>query len=461
MALSKEERDALPESQFAFPRTRQNPMHDEKHVKMAWDMVDTTKGVTDEERSEARKRILRRAKELGMDTSDWSKIRALSIEAMSLEMPEVKDHPNRMPFSGILLRLDQPSDKPPEGSGKRKIIVSKACAEKAIPSLLGMGVNFVPKLDGHDPQKKIGIITDAEVRKDNKGPFIHIEGFIYASDFPDTAARIRTDKRVLGFSFEAQDIESADPGADPLTVTGCGFTGAAIIRKDKAAYSTTALAANADGQIEEIDMTKEEIAALFAEGLKPINDRLTKIEASQAEAPKVMAKAHTEGMVEPHAKALESSADAMEGAGIGGHAERGHVHILRKMAGHMRAEAALGKIPHVWNDHSWMTAKGANTDEDAVKKIIADAVKPLQDALAAEQTKVKDLQAAAVKAAAAPERKTDSPEVTALIAKGEKPNAEGKFTVAQLDALFDAQKLGGVERIQAKLKLQAQGLIAA
>lgn len=53
MALTKEQRDKLSTDDFAFPRTRQCPMHDATHVKMAWDMVDTTRGVTDEERRAA------------------------------------------------------------------------------------------------------------------------------------------------------------------------------------------------------------------------------------------------------------------------------------------------------------------------------------------------------------------------------------------------------------------------
>jgi hypothetical protein len=50
--------------------------------------------------------------------------------------------------------------------------------------------------------------------------------------------------------------------------------------------------------------------------------------------------------IEPHALRLESAADKMESAGIGGHASRGHVVILRDMASCLRADAAKGRMSH-------------------------------------------------------------------------------------------------------------------
>lgn len=52
--------------------------------------------------------------------------------------------------------------------------------------------------------------------------------------------------------------------------------------------------------------------------------------------------------VEPHALALESAADAMHTAGIGLAPTSGHVDALRRMANAMRADAALGRVPHAY-----------------------------------------------------------------------------------------------------------------
>jgi|SRR5580704_5177698 hypothetical protein len=49
--------------------------------------------------------------------------------------------------------------------------------------------------------------------------------------------------------------------------------------------------------------------------------------------------------IEPHAAKLESAASAMDAAGIGGHPSRGHAAILRTMAGDLRSQAALGRMP--------------------------------------------------------------------------------------------------------------------
>ena len=72
-ALPAAKRTAMPASDFAVPGKRALPMHDAEHVKLAWDMVDRTQGLTSTERRAARRRILARAARLGVDTSAWSK----------------------------------------------------------------------------------------------------------------------------------------------------------------------------------------------------------------------------------------------------------------------------------------------------------------------------------------------------------------------------------------------------
>jgi hypothetical protein len=64
-------------------------------------------------------------------------------------------------------------------------------------------------------------------------------------------------------------------------------------------------------------------------------------------------------VVEPHAKNLEACAAVMESAGIGCAADHGHVAILRRMAASLRADAALGKLPHVFRDSDRLYASSA------------------------------------------------------------------------------------------------------
>jgi hypothetical protein len=83
--------------------------------------------------------------------------------------------------------------------------------------------------------------------------------------------------------------------------------------------------------------------------------------------------------VETHAARLEAAADKMENDGIGGHATRGHAAVLRDMAGCMRADAARGKMPDVYNGGGAMF--GAAATDNAPK------ARPLLTPLQASQAK--------------------------------------------------------------------------
>jgi len=166
--------------------------------------------------------------------------KGMTLAAMALDIQN-GNHPNKMPFSGVLTYVDRPSDAPPEGSGGRLVTITREAAEGSLHTLMGMAVNYTPNFDGHAPQSKIGIITSADV----VGNEVKISGFIYASDFPAVAAAIKANKDRLGFSYDCRDIFCDDPDANPVRITECVFTGAAILFKAKAAYKQTSLAANA------------------------------------------------------------------------------------------------------------------------------------------------------------------------------------------------------------------------
>lgn len=480
--LDKKARDALPEDHFAVPGKRRLPIHDERHTRLAWDMVDRTKDLSPSERRTARERILHRAHELGIDTKDWNKVKAMKFECMSLNIAHDDDHPNKMPFSGVLTKLDEPSDEPPGGANGKRIIVTATAARAALGSLLGMAVDFTSSFDGHDPQAKIGIITSADI----VGNELVISGFVYAADFPDTANLIKALKDVLGFSFEAQRLRVEDMKAEILTITELTFTGAAILLKDKAAYQTTSLAASA---AEEINMTAEELKALLgpilSEAIKPLSDRLAQVEKDgKATADAINANASVRSMVEPHCSALESCAAAMESAGVGTHPSNGHVHVLRRMSDSMRAEAAIGKVPHIWRDHDYPFYAGADKDrangttqEDDLKKeevtaliaeSVAAALKPLQDELkdtkeklSAAETKLTDAANKARLEASSPQRKTLPPQVSALLSRAaiNMPEGDKKLNVGEVDKALAGANLSIQQRIMVKGQLERVGAL--
>ncbi|SRR5258706_5391000 len=165
----------------------------------------------------------------------------IELESMAIEMPHVAGHPNRIGFRGVLTLVDEPSDKPPAGSRNHRVILTRAAAEAALPSLLGMGVDYTPSLDRHDTRRKVGVITRAEI----VGKHLEISGFLYGKDFPELVQEMKKPGlnvlagSALGMSYEISGAQVLEMKAPMWTLTKVTFTGAAILRREKAAYRKT------------------------------------------------------------------------------------------------------------------------------------------------------------------------------------------------------------------------------
>ena len=70
--LSDDQRDRLDEDQFAFPKERKEPLNNAGHVRNAIARFNQVKGVSDEERDAAWKRIQRAAKKYDVEVSEKS-----------------------------------------------------------------------------------------------------------------------------------------------------------------------------------------------------------------------------------------------------------------------------------------------------------------------------------------------------------------------------------------------------
>ncbi len=237
---------------------------------------------------------------------------------MAVEMPEVEGHPNRAGFRGVLTVVDVPSQRAPSGSKGHRVVLTRAAAEAALPSLLGMALDYAPSFDRHDQRRKVGVVTSAEI----VGRNLEVGGFLYAKDFPDIVEEIAKSGRrpkaelnfvppstasgptlsaesggrrgyaaalqaaaanegarshgtlraalaaavgslremlvesrqnprsvgraeisaaagSLGMSYEVADVTLADTRSRLWILTKVTFTGAAILRRDKAAYADT------------------------------------------------------------------------------------------------------------------------------------------------------------------------------------------------------------------------------
>ena len=77
MPLSTKKRDQLPDSVYAFPKQRKEPIEDAEHVRNAVARFDQVEGVTDKERDEAWQRILRAAQKFGvsLNEKDWRELK--------------------------------------------------------------------------------------------------------------------------------------------------------------------------------------------------------------------------------------------------------------------------------------------------------------------------------------------------------------------------------------------------
>ena len=70
--LDAKDREELKDSQYAFPKERKEPLEDASHVRNAIARFDQVKGVSDDERDEAWKRIKAAAKKHGVEVHEKS-----------------------------------------------------------------------------------------------------------------------------------------------------------------------------------------------------------------------------------------------------------------------------------------------------------------------------------------------------------------------------------------------------
>ena len=160
----------------------------------------------------------------------------MRLEAMAVKIPQVDGHPNRMAFDGVLTLVNRASDKAPAGARGHRVMLTSEAAECALPSLLGMAVDYTPGWDGHDARRKIGLLTEAHLADDR----ILVGGYLYARDFPEVTSAIQAQgAETFGMSYEIADARVENMRAEIWKLTRVTFTGAAVLLREKAAYRAT------------------------------------------------------------------------------------------------------------------------------------------------------------------------------------------------------------------------------
>lgn len=133
----------------------------------------------------------------------------IDLKSMAVNMPEVVGHPNRAAFHGVLTMVDVPSQKAPSGAKGHLVVLTRKAAEAALPSLLGMALDYSPTWDRHDVRRKVGVITRAEI----VGRNVELGGYLYARDFPEIVGEIAKSGQPgwhhrFESSYEKKDIHS-------------------------------------------------------------------------------------------------------------------------------------------------------------------------------------------------------------------------------------------------------------
>ena len=160
----------------------------------------------------------------------------MRLEAMAVKLPAFAGHPNRIPFEGVLTLVDVASDKAPSGARGHRVMLTRAAAMVALPSLLGMAVDYRPGWDGHDARRKCGIITEADV----EGNELRVNGYLFGRDFPEVEEQLHRGREgTMGMSYELADAHVEDMRAEVWKLSRATFTGAAILLREKAAYRAT------------------------------------------------------------------------------------------------------------------------------------------------------------------------------------------------------------------------------
>lgn len=131
----------------------------------------------------------------------------IELKSMAIAMPEVKGHPNRVEFRGVLTVIDMPSERSPSGAKGHLVVLTRQAAQAALPSLMGMALDYSPTLDRHDVRRKVGVITRAEV----VGRNVELGGHLFARDFPEIVEEIAKSGRGDGVSLRGR------PARDEVT----------------------------------------------------------------------------------------------------------------------------------------------------------------------------------------------------------------------------------------------------
>ena len=160
----------------------------------------------------------------------------MELGAAAVRLSEVAGQARGALFEGVLAVVDAPSDEAPAGACCHRVTLTREAAEEALPSLLGMEVGYRPDWGGHDEQRKIGLLTKAEIA----GQLLVVSGYLYARYCLEVSKAIEAQgPEAMGMSYELIEAHVEDMREEIWKLTRVTFTGATILLRGKAAYKAT------------------------------------------------------------------------------------------------------------------------------------------------------------------------------------------------------------------------------
>ena len=128
---------------------------------------------------------------------------------------------NIVPFEGVLIRLDQPSEKAPVGASGHRVMVSTTIAAESLSALPGMAVDYrVDRGSASTVRRGCGVITSAAIVGDE----LRIVGHF----FPDELKGIRLASE-MRFHYEATNVHVEDLKSSIWNITKLPIKGAMAI----------------------------------------------------------------------------------------------------------------------------------------------------------------------------------------------------------------------------------------
>lgn len=188
--------------------------------------------------AEAQEQLIDLSFDWGIDCENL--IAASSEEDESLIEVEAERRANKIPFTGVLFRMDEPSESAPSKGSEYPLYIPRNIAEpliQAIASSGGLPIDVDDTLSKHSNPNIAGVMTNAEIQGSN---FV-VHGHLFPWSQKEKVGLILANQKHLGMSMNAlANGAIVDRGGRKVfEIRDLELLGANVLFKDRATYQKT------------------------------------------------------------------------------------------------------------------------------------------------------------------------------------------------------------------------------